>query len=57
MTAVSNTTVKLSFTEDEQLVIREMSESDVQEFNLISQGIAKSLVVLFNFFFYMNMYG
>lgn len=51
MTAVSNTTVKLSFTEDEQLVIREMSESDVQEFNLISQGIAKSLVVLFNFFF------
>lgn len=45
VTAVSNTTVKLSFNEDEQLIIREMSETDVQEFNLLAQGIAKMLVI------------
>lgn len=45
VTAVSNTTVKLSFNEDEQLIIREMSETDIQEFNLLAQGIAKMLVI------------
>ncbi|XP_029346579.1 5'-3' exoribonuclease 1 isoform X2 [Acyrthosiphon pisum] len=44
VTAVSNTTVKLSFNEDEQLIIREMSETDVQEFNLLAQGIAKMFI-------------
>lgn len=44
VTAVSNTTVKLSFNEDEQLIVREMSESDAQEFNLLAQGIAKLFI-------------
>lgn len=30
--------------DEEQIVEREMNESDVQEFNLLSQGIAKTLV-------------
>jgi len=34
----------MSYNEEEQLVVQEMNESDVQEFNLLSQGIAKMLV-------------
>lgn len=37
--------MKLLFNEEEQLVVQEMNESDIQEFNLVSQGIAKMLVV------------
>lgn len=42
VTAISNTTVKLSFNEEEQLIVQEMNDSDVQEFNLIAQGIART---------------
>lgn len=45
VTAISNTKVKLFFNEEDQLIIQEMTESDIQEFNLISQGIAKTLVI------------
>jgi len=38
--------VKLSFNEEEQLVVQEMSASDIQEFNLLSQAIAKMSVVI-----------
>lgn len=44
--SVSNKTVKLSIDEDEQLIVHELSDSDVQEFNLFSQSIAKMLVVI-----------
>lgn len=44
--SVFNTTVKLSINEEEQLIINEMSDSDVQEFNLFSKNIAKTLVTI-----------
>lgn len=49
--------MKLFINEEGHLIVREMSESDVQEFNLIYQGIAKMLVVKLHYFFTNSTFG
>ncbi|XP_025419892.1 5'-3' exoribonuclease 1 isoform X2 [Sipha flava] len=42
--SVLNTTVNISINEEEQLIIHEMDDTDVQEFNLFSKNIAKTYI-------------